>query len=376
MKLRVLQQRAFAVCKLTPNTPPPAWAFQSSTFYSVTRTDEELSIVCPQDNVPPDVEVSRDWTVLKVQGPLDFSLTGILSSLAQPLAEAEVSIFAVSTFDTDYILVKESQAKHALQVLTQAGHELLTNRPNDGPATSFEADPLIDVLLEKKELDVHNVVLVAGYPPSSTQLLEPYTRFRNAVEACWDAADNQHVYLYPFESLHVTVATFSKTFTDGQDLEAFQRIVKQATEMKEWPSKPLQLVIDSAQIGTRAGILLWKDNSGGMNAMRQCLAAVGSNLDIPDIIHSTFLRFKEVPMTPGPIVQERFSTVLSQLGGMFPDPISIPVAKLINERTPYMHNIPLDSPRHIAATCFMSPSDRYTENVKQAIGKLSTYKSY
>jgi uncharacterized protein len=110
-----------AVCRLGPSTPPPSWALNSN-FYSITKTTDELSIVCDIEDVPPDIKMEKDWRCLKVKGPLDFALTGILASLATPLAQSGISIFAISTFDTDYILIKEASFKKAVEVLSRAGH--------------------------------------------------------------------------------------------------------------------------------------------------------------------------------------------------------------------------------------------------------------
>jgi hypothetical protein len=91
-------------------------------LHSIVRTDEELSVVCAAEDASSDAEVSRGWRALKVAGPLDFALTGVLASLAEPLSEAGISIFAISTFDTDYILVKEADLDRAVEVLSDAGH--------------------------------------------------------------------------------------------------------------------------------------------------------------------------------------------------------------------------------------------------------------
>jgi uncharacterized protein len=112
-----------AVCRLESDSTIPEWALRSP-FFSITKTKDELSIVCSQSDVPVDVKAERDWRRLKVQGPLDFGLTGVLASLANPLAQARISIFAVSTFDTDYLLVKQCDFDHAIRVLSMAGHEV------------------------------------------------------------------------------------------------------------------------------------------------------------------------------------------------------------------------------------------------------------
>jgi len=94
----------FAVSKLDKRIPIPNWA-SSGDWWSVTRTDDELSVVCPEAQVPADVISNRGWKCLRL-GPLDLALTGILASLLEPLAAARISVFSVSTFDTDYLLVK------------------------------------------------------------------------------------------------------------------------------------------------------------------------------------------------------------------------------------------------------------------------------
>jgi len=117
---------SFAVCRLPPQSKPPSWIFDSgSSFFSLTKTADELSIVCLQSIVPADVTpCEKGWSLLKVQGPLDFSLTGIMARLASPLAAAEISIFAVATYDTDYLLVKENKLEQAIEALKNEGHTI------------------------------------------------------------------------------------------------------------------------------------------------------------------------------------------------------------------------------------------------------------
>jgi hypothetical protein len=110
-----------AIAKLAPVAEVPSWALGHG-FSSVTRTEDELSIVCPQAAVPDEVVVERGYRCFKVRGPLDFSEIGVLASLAQPLAEAGVSIFVLSTFETDYLLVQERQLSAARDVLLASGH--------------------------------------------------------------------------------------------------------------------------------------------------------------------------------------------------------------------------------------------------------------
>lgn len=113
---------SFAVCRMGPETEIPAWVWSDRSFLSITYTADELSIVCPLAYVPPEVPAERHLAAIKVEGPLDFTLTGILSSLSAPLAAADIPIFAISTFDTDYLLIKEQQMAQARQVLEAAGH--------------------------------------------------------------------------------------------------------------------------------------------------------------------------------------------------------------------------------------------------------------
>ena len=120
--LTILSER-LAIAKLSPEASIPAWA-EGKGFCSITRTDDELSIVVPQERVPADVLCERDFRCLKVEGPLDFDLTGVLVRLVAPLAEARISTFALSTYDTDYILFRQSDLDRARNVLTAAGHEV------------------------------------------------------------------------------------------------------------------------------------------------------------------------------------------------------------------------------------------------------------
>ncbi len=122
-RMRLLDDR-FAVTRLPAVSAFPAWA-AGGCFCSITRTDEELSVVCPQENLPPDVVAERDWRCLQVAGPLPFGQVGILAALTSPLAEAGIPVFAISTFNTDYLLVKAADLERSLAALRAAGHELL-----------------------------------------------------------------------------------------------------------------------------------------------------------------------------------------------------------------------------------------------------------
>lgn len=111
----------FAICRLPPNTPTPAWA-DSSVFSSVTRTADELSIICPATQVPPSLKHEAGWRLLKFQGPFAFTETGILASVLAPLAAAKIGILATATFDTDYLFVKAGKLDDAIRFLEAAGH--------------------------------------------------------------------------------------------------------------------------------------------------------------------------------------------------------------------------------------------------------------
>ena len=123
LTLSVLPE-TLAVCRLGPGDPMPDWALATNSFLSLTRTSDELSVVCPESCVPDGIRCEGDWRALKIDGPLDFAETGILASLATPLADAGVSVFAVSTFDTDYLLVKQAALDRVRSVLSEAGHRI------------------------------------------------------------------------------------------------------------------------------------------------------------------------------------------------------------------------------------------------------------
>ena len=126
MKLLVLPD-AFAIARFEPADAIPAWAFDPPVS-SVTRTREELSVVCAASHVPPQIAAERGWRCLRVAGTLDFSMTGVLASIAGPLANAGVSIFAISTYDTDYMLVREHALPAAIAALAAAGHDVDAGR--------------------------------------------------------------------------------------------------------------------------------------------------------------------------------------------------------------------------------------------------------
>lgn len=111
------------MCRLEPGEGVPAWAL-GGEFNSVTRTAGELSVVCAEGAAPAGTKCETGWRIFQVEGPLDFALTGILVAVAKPLADADVSIFAVSTYDTDYVMVKEENVEKAARALAAAGHSV------------------------------------------------------------------------------------------------------------------------------------------------------------------------------------------------------------------------------------------------------------
>jgi len=126
LKLALLPGR-LAVCRLPARAPVPAWAVGRG-FCSVTRTARELSLVVPQARVPRGVCCQRDFRAFRVEGRLPLSAVGVLASLVVPLARAGVSLFSLSTYDTDYILVRQSALSQTVRVLTVAGHSVTRRR--------------------------------------------------------------------------------------------------------------------------------------------------------------------------------------------------------------------------------------------------------
>jgi hypothetical protein len=119
----IVSDLPLAVCSLGGADPIPGWAVQGA-FFSITRTDEELSAICPENLVPVDVQAERGWRALRIAGVIDFSVIGVLAELTAPLAEGRISVFALSTYDTDYLLVKEHDLGRAIEKLQEAGHIL------------------------------------------------------------------------------------------------------------------------------------------------------------------------------------------------------------------------------------------------------------
>jgi uncharacterized protein len=113
----------YAIVRLRADALVPDWAAKGE-FISITRTCDELSIVCAVENLPADVAIPQRWICLRLEGPFAFSQTGVLLSFIEPLSENHVPIFAISTYDTDYVLIQEEFAGMGIDALQQAGHEL------------------------------------------------------------------------------------------------------------------------------------------------------------------------------------------------------------------------------------------------------------
>ena len=120
-RVLALHPERFAVCRFAPDDPLPAWVFHAgATTWSLTRTPRELSLVCPEDDLPPSVEgAERPWRAFELEGPIPFDETGVLAALAAPLAAAGIPVFAISTYDTDLLLVREAHLERAAALLAE-----------------------------------------------------------------------------------------------------------------------------------------------------------------------------------------------------------------------------------------------------------------
>ena len=116
LHLEVMEER-LAICRLPGDASFPDW-IDTERFFSVTKTEDELSVVCPEESVPSGIQAEKHWRALKVAGPLDFELTGIIASLVTPLAGARIPVFVISTYDTDYLMVKSGRLMEATRILS------------------------------------------------------------------------------------------------------------------------------------------------------------------------------------------------------------------------------------------------------------------
>ena len=130
LEIHVLPGR-MAICRLGPEEEAPPWA-DSGVLSSVTHTEVETTVVCPEENVPAGITCNKSWCCLQVGGVLDFSATGILSSLSDPLAREGIPVYTLSTYSTDLILIKEKDLPRALRALSGAGHRVFSENGQEG----------------------------------------------------------------------------------------------------------------------------------------------------------------------------------------------------------------------------------------------------
>jgi hypothetical protein len=123
LKLELLDD-TFAIHRLSPSAKIPDKIF-GEAFFNIVKTEEELSVVCRNSLTLDSERYDKIWSCIKVSGPLEMSATGILAKLSKVLADAQISIFAISTFDTDYILVKADKAVEAVAALNAAGFRFI-----------------------------------------------------------------------------------------------------------------------------------------------------------------------------------------------------------------------------------------------------------
>ncbi|GMQ64866.1 ACT domain-containing protein [Vallitalea maricola] len=123
LTMKLLKEK-YGVCRLDKTDEIPNWA-KKSDFFSITKTLDELSIVCSQNSIPKNIKCEKDWRMLKIEGTLDFSLIGILATISTVLAQKEISIFALSTYDTDYILIKDNNIDNAIEALINENYKII-----------------------------------------------------------------------------------------------------------------------------------------------------------------------------------------------------------------------------------------------------------
>jgi hypothetical protein len=165
-----------SVCRLHASERIPSWALElHEGFVSITRTPEELSIVCPEEAVPPDTTTEDGFRALKVPGPIPFETTGVLAALAGPLAQAGISIFAIATYDTDYVLVRETDLEKALETLATPKHRHLVS----------SGSPFEPIIGFSRAVRVENRVLVSGTGPVMPDGGCPTTTYEQATRS-WE----------------------------------------------------------------------------------------------------------------------------------------------------------------------------------------------
>lgn len=395
----VMTRDRMAVCRLSPDAALPSFftnpptALPTSCLASCTRTPHELSLVCPQIWLPndssstesSDMRVESDWICLQVEGPLDFSLTGILARLTAPLAQHSISIFAMSSYDTDYLLVKHDKIDQAIRVLEQETQQctvtvLPAQGGSNGQATAFVADTLVAPLKHEPPSSwprTFGLVLVAGWPPPEAVRQQYEHEIVPIIQQCFDPSDwKESAYIYPASALHSTVATLytflpEKQINPNLTLQEQQHLIQHAKSVvqqavEDWTNQPslqskinIELELHSLQLGQKALILLWKDASGQLRKLRQCISNAIASIDvetskttnnedealrsllvrglsIPDIVHTSILRFAHSPNEDGKVIQQRFQEAMMHRGKL---KVRWPVESisLVNEQKAYMH---------------------------------------
>ena len=122
LKLSLLKAK-YAICTLSNNAPIPDWALKE-ILASITRTDKELTIVCRQEIIPSEIQSDLNWRCFKIDGSFDLNQIGVISSISSPLADAGISIYVISTYDTDYFLVKEENLDQTISTLSNSNHSI------------------------------------------------------------------------------------------------------------------------------------------------------------------------------------------------------------------------------------------------------------
>jgi hypothetical protein len=185
VKLSLLDE-PLAVCRLPASERVPSWALElHHAFLSLTRTADELSVICPEVAVPPDTDAETGWRALTVAGPLDFALTGVLASLAAPLADAGVPLLAVATHDTDHLLVRADDLDRALAALAAAGHEVPGHAAAPGRLRVSSGSPFEARIGFSRALRAGGRVLVSGTAPVMPDGSCPETTLDQA-RRCWE----------------------------------------------------------------------------------------------------------------------------------------------------------------------------------------------
>ncbi len=123
----LLFEDVFAICRLDRDAPVPEWATRGH-FFSVARTPDELSVVCPQTSVPKTNDCETGWRCLKIESPFEFDLSGMISSIAAPVAEADIDVFVVATQDSDYFMVRGRDLERTISMLSERGYRVELQR--------------------------------------------------------------------------------------------------------------------------------------------------------------------------------------------------------------------------------------------------------